>query len=66
MVPYTALTTGLQKSGPRKLVFPCGYDGDGMPIGMQFVADHWNENALFTMAEDWEKEFDLRRPEVSA
>ena len=37
-----------------------------MPIGMQFVADHWNENALFTMAEDWEKEFDLRRPEVSA
>lgn len=45
---------------------PCGYSSEGMPIGMQFVTDHWNENLLFTMAEDWEKRFDIRKPEVSA
>ena len=60
------LTVPANLAGMPHLNVPCGYDGDGMPIGMQFVADHWNENALFTMAEDWEKEFDLRRPEVSA
>jgi len=32
---------------------------------MQFVADHWNESVLFSIAEDWEKQFDLKRPEVS-
>ena len=60
------LTVPANLAGVPHLNVPCGYDGDGMPIGMQFVADHWNENALFTIAEDWEKEFDLRRPEVSA
>ena len=60
------LTVPANLAGVPHLNVPCGYDGDGMPIGMQFVADHWNENALFTMAEDWEKEFDLRRLEVSA
>lgn len=60
------LTVPANLAGVPHLNVPCGYDGDGMPIGMQFVADHWNENALFTMAEDWEKEFNLRRPEVSA
>ena len=60
------LTVPANLAGVPHLNVPCGYDGDGMPIGMQFVADHWNENALFTMAEDWEKEFDIRRLEVSA
>jgi aspartyl-tRNA(Asn)/glutamyl-tRNA(Gln) amidotransferase subunit A len=44
---------------------PCGYDGDGMPVGMQFVADHWDEGVLFSAAEEWEKNFDAVRPEVS-
>jgi Asp-tRNA(Asn)/Glu-tRNA(Gln) amidotransferase A subunit family amidase len=37
-----------------------------MPIGMQFVADHWNEGVLFDIAERWQKEFELKRPEVVA
>ena len=36
-----------------------------MPIGMQFVADHWDEDVLFSMAEAWEREFEIRRPEVA-
>ena len=32
------------------------YNADGMPIGMQFVSDHWNEDVLLTMAEEWDKQ----------
>jgi aspartyl-tRNA(Asn)/glutamyl-tRNA(Gln) amidotransferase subunit A len=42
---------------------PCGYS-DGLPIGMQFVSDHWNEDVLLNAAEKWEKNFDIRTPEV--
>jgi aspartyl-tRNA(Asn)/glutamyl-tRNA(Gln) amidotransferase subunit A len=44
---------------------PCGYAGNGMPIGMQYVANHWDEGVLFSAAEEWEKNFDVVRPEVS-
>ena len=59
------LTIPANIAGTPHMSVPCGYGSDGMPIGMQFVADHWDENVLFTMAEDWDKEFDLRRPEVT-
>ncbi len=56
------LTVPPNLAGTPHMNIPCGYDGNGMPIGMQFVADHWNEDVLFSMAEDWEKAFELRRP----
>ena len=59
------LTVPANIAGTPHLSVPCGYDSDGMPVGMQFVADHWNEDVLFSVAEDWEKQFDLKRPEVS-
>ena len=33
---------------------------------MQFVADHWNEEVLFDIAERWQRSFEARRPEVKA
>ena len=60
------LTIPANIAGTPHMSVPCGYDSDGMPIGMQFVADHWNEEVLFSIAEDWEREFELRRPEVVA
>ena len=60
------LTVPANIAGTPHMSVPCGYGSDGMPIGMQFVADHWNEDVLFSMAEDWEKEFDMKRPEVIA
>ncbi len=60
------LTVPANIAGTPHMNVPCGYDGNGMPIGMQFVADHWNEDLLFTMAEEWEKDFEMRRPEVVA
>ena len=60
------LTVPPNLAGTPHLNCPCGYSSEnGMPVGMQFVTDHWNEDMLLTMAEDWGKRFDLRRPEVS-
>lgn len=60
------LTVPPNLAGTPHLNCPCGYDGDGMPIGMQFVTDHWNEDMLLTMAEEWDKQFKVRKAEVSA
>ena len=60
------LTIPANIAGTPHMSVPCGYDGDGMPIGMQFVADHWNEEVLFDIAERWEKGFDMKKPEVDA
>ncbi|MCL2147764.1 MAG: amidase family protein [Methanomassiliicoccaceae archaeon] len=51
-------------AGVPHLSVPCGYDRDGMPMGMQVVTDHWNEGALLAFAEEWGSAFDARRPEV--
>ena len=42
---------------------PCGHSE--MPIGMQFVSDHWREDLLLSAAELCESSFKIRRPEVS-
>ena len=59
------LTVPANIAGTPHMSVPCGYGSDGMPIGMQFVADHWDEDVLFSMAEAWEREFEIRRPEVA-
>jgi len=60
------LTVPPNLAGTPHLNCPCGYDADGMPVGMQFVTDHWHEDELITMAEQWDKLFDVRIPEVKA
>lgn len=52
-------------SGMPHLSMPCGY-AQGMPVGMQFVANHWQEGLLFDIAQRWEEAFRLRAPEVTA
>jgi aspartyl-tRNA(Asn)/glutamyl-tRNA(Gln) amidotransferase subunit A len=58
------LTVPANLAGIPHLSVPCGYDGDGMPIGMQLAAAHWAEDPLLTFAEGWGSAFDVRRPEV--
>ena len=43
---------------------PCGYSKNGMPIGMNMVTDHWQEDPLLTFAKDWGSSFDMKKPEV--
>jgi len=52
-------------AGMPHISVPCGYDGNGMPIGMQLVTDHWCEDPLITFAKDWSSAFAVKRPEVS-
>ena len=46
------------------LSVPCGYS-DKMPVGMQFVSDHWNEDILLSAAEMWDNAFEMNVPEAS-
>jgi aspartyl-tRNA(Asn)/glutamyl-tRNA(Gln) amidotransferase subunit A len=34
---------------------PCGLSGDGLPIGFQLMARHWNESALLGLARAYEQ-----------
>ena len=52
-------------AGMPHISVPCGYSGEGMPMGMQLVTDHWEEDPLLTFANEWGSAFDMRRPEVS-
>ena len=57
------LTLGASLTGMPHLTVPCGYS-EGMPVGLMFTADHWNEHLLLGMAEKWEKTFEFKAPEV--
>ncbi len=59
------LTVPPNLTGMPHLSVPCGYS-DGMPIGLMFTADHWNEDILLSEAEEWQKGFEMIRPEVRA
>jgi len=58
------LTVPPNLTGMPHLSLPCGYQ-EGMPIGMQLVAPHWEERRLLDVAERWCDDFKIRFPEVS-
>jgi aspartyl-tRNA(Asn)/glutamyl-tRNA(Gln) amidotransferase subunit A len=58
------LTVPPNLTGMPHISMPCGYQ-DGMPIGMQLVAPHWEERRLLDVAERWCDDFKIRFPEVS-
>ena len=58
------LTVPPNLAGLPHLSLPCGYI-EGMPVGMQAVASHWEERALLDMADRWTSRFQIRFPEVS-
>ena len=39
---------------------PCGYNADGMPIGMSLVGRKWDEATLIQTADAFEKTFEAR------
>jgi Asp-tRNA(Asn)/Glu-tRNA(Gln) amidotransferase A subunit family amidase len=36
-----------------------------MPVGMQFVAPHWDESGLISVGEEWGRAFTMRMPGVA-
>ena len=50
--------------GLPALSFPVGYDGAGLPIGMQVIGDHWQEALLLRIARAGERMAERRLPGV--
>ena len=50
--------------GCPAISFPVGYDSDGLPIGMQMMANHWQEHKLFKTAVFAEQIVERKRPSV--
>ena len=49
-------------TGLPAVSFPVGYDGAGMPIGMQAIGRHWAEATLLRVAYVAEQHTPRRRP----
>ncbi len=54
--------------GVPALTVPCGFDGDGLPIGIQLVGRHWAEGTLLAVARAYQQATDWhrRRPPLAA
>ena len=58
------LTVPPNITGMPHLSVPCGYS-EGMPVGLLFTSNHWNEDVLIDTAERWDKAFTVKHAEVS-
>lgn len=57
-------TISANMAGIPALSVPCGFSGGGLPIGLQLMGTHFNEEMLFRVAHRYEQatEFHARRP----
>lgn len=49
------LTVSVNIAGVPAISIPCGKDSEGMPIGMQLIAKHFNEDTLYRAAYTFEQ-----------
>ena len=57
-------TISVNLAGLPALSLPCGFDGDGMPIGMQIIGKHFDEPTILRLAHHYEQatEWHKRKP----
>lgn len=53
------LTVPINIVGVPAISIPCGKDKDGMPIGMQLIAKHFNEEILYRVAYTYEQNMEV-------
>ena len=60
------MTLPTNLAGVPGLSFPVGFDQDGMPVGMQLMGPHFQEEILFRVAHAYQQVTDwhLREPEL--
>jgi Asp-tRNA(Asn)/Glu-tRNA(Gln) amidotransferase A subunit family amidase len=49
-------------TGNPAISFPAGYDSRGLPVGMQAIGRHWEENLLLRVAYAAEQVVERRTP----
>jgi len=59
--PAAALTRIGNLAGLPGISIPCGFDNDGMPLGLQIVARAWNEQTVLDVAMAFQKETDFHK-----
>jgi aspartyl-tRNA(Asn)/glutamyl-tRNA(Gln) amidotransferase subunit A len=59
-------TLSANLAGIPGLSLPCGFSGDGLPIGLQLLGNYFDEQTLLNTAHAFEQatEFHTRRPEI--
>lgn len=57
------LTLPANLAGVPGLAFPVGFDGEGLPIGMQLMAPHFHEDTLFRAADAYQQITDWHQQE---
>ena len=64
----TRLTRPFNATGHPVLAVPCGFDGEGLPIGMQIVGKFWDEAAVLQAGYAYEQvtEWHKKRPPIGA
>jgi len=61
------MTIPVNLAGLPSLSLPCGFDGQGLPIGLQLIANVLREDQLFQVAYAYEQStsWHLRKPQIS-
>ncbi len=57
-------TISLNLAGLPGMALPCGYDGNGMPIGMQIIGPAFSEETIFRAGDAYERSGALTRRQV--
>lgn len=55
------LTVSINIAGVPAISIPCGKDSSGMPIGMQLIAKHFNEETLYRVAYTFEQNMEVQK-----
>ncbi|HWH79537.1 MAG TPA: amidase family protein, partial [Candidatus Binatus sp.] len=59
-------TISINLAGLPALSLPCGFDGDGMPIGLQIIGNHFDESTVLRVAHAYEQatEWHNKKPKL--
>ncbi len=62
----TSLTYGIGAAGTPSMSVPCGFDSEGLPVGMQLIAPWWQECTLLRAGVAYQSrtEFHKERPRL--
>lgn len=54
-------TIGVNLAGLPALSLPVGFDGQGLPVGLQLIGAHWQESQLLQIADGFQQATDFHR-----